>query len=216
MLPDRYFIKHGYVARLHPEYDDKAAPDSAVWQESVYEEAVSVARSLGARRLIDVGCGNGDKLAKFGAQFETIGIDFGPNIIQCRSQYPSRRWMEHDIEAVSPLPLAPTDLSGAVVISADVIEHLIRPELLLRKLKTALELVSAVVISTPERDLTWGVNNPGPPPNKGHVREWAIGEFASFLASEGFHDGTLRLARSNDQEPSLNTILAVLLPSSRT
>ena len=86
-----------------------------------------------------------------------------------------------------------------------------RPELLVRKLAIALQTARAVVISTPERERTWGDLQMGPPPNVAHVREWTLGELAAFLESEGLEHGDMMLTRSNDRENQLATSLAVLV-----
>ena len=180
------------------------------YQPDVYQRTAEIARRVGAHRIIDIGCGDGEKLVALHPEFDVMGIDYRENLAQCRNNHDAGTWLEHDIESDDPLPVE--DFHGAVVVCADVIEHLVRPERLLAKVRAALSTCSAVVMSTPERNLRRGVHHAGPPPNLAHVREWSITEFRALLAAEGFI-GSVSLTRSNDRSPVCNTILAELFAS---
>ncbi len=210
---ERHGIRPGYRPRpAPPDYFVDAVESTTVWQPDVYATTARVARALGARRIVDVGCGNARKLLPLGEDFALVGIDHGANLASCRERHPWADWREHDLESHDLLPLAADELRGAVLVSSDVIEHLVRPELLVRKLAAALAVAEAVVLSTPERERTWGAAHDGPPPNPAHVREWTLTELAAFLESEGLEHGELGLTRSNDVANELATILAVLVP----
>ena len=211
---EEYGIRPGYQPRTGPpEYFVDVVGSTMVWQPDVYTATANAARALGARRIIDVGCGNAAKLVALRGDFDLVGIDYGENLAGCRARYPWGDWREHDLESHEPLPLDDDELGDAVLVSSDVIEHLIRPELLVRKLARALASARAVVLSTPERVQTWGPDHLGPPPNPAHVREWTLAELAGFLESEGLHHGDMMLTRSNDATDALATILGVLVPS---
>jgi 2-polyprenyl-3-methyl-5-hydroxy-6-metoxy-1,4-benzoquinol methylase len=217
-LPDRFFVKGGYQSRETPAYDDAFATPGTVWQPRVYVAAAAVARALGSKKIVDVGAGNGEKLAGLGASFELVGIDMGPNLDRARERYPHIRWVERDLDDGHGLGLEPGLLDGAVIVCADVIEHLRRPEAILKSLRSALEDDGArcVVLSTPDRELNWGARHGGPPPNPGHVREWARRELAALLAATGFDHGRLVLTQSRTGSPLRNTILAVLAQDDET
>lgn len=209
---DGYGIRPGYQARAVPEYFvDEVDPD-IVFQPDVYLAAASVARALGARTIIDVGCGAAQKLVTLHPEFAIIGIDYGANLDGCRARYPWGDWRHHDLEEEVPLPLSDGELEGAVLVSSDVIEHLVRPELLVRKLRLALGAARGLLISTPERERTFGPGQMGPPPNRAHVREWTQSELAAFLESEGLEHGDMLLTRSHDRDETLATSLAILVP----
>lgn len=209
-LSGPYFLKHGYVEREDPEYDFEERWGQTIWQPDVYPRAVEIARRTAATRIVDVGCGNANKLEAVMGEFQTVGLDIGSNLDVCRARHPEAEWLEHDLDTEGPLPAT---ADGAVVVCADVIEHVRFPERLLGKIRTALDNgAHAALVSTPERDLTWGLRHSGPPPNRAHVREWAWQEFSSLLSAHGFHNGTLELTRSRDRPPHRNTILAVLYP----
>lgn len=209
-----YCIRPGYVHRDAPEYfvDLIQERDGVVWQPDVYPEAARIAGRLGAGRIIDLGSGSGDKLAALHPRFEIVGIDFGPNLELCRRKFPFGTWCEHDFDSEDLLPLPAEMLAGSVVVCADVIEHLVHPELLLDNLHAILGSVEAIVISTPERDLTRGPDDLGPPEHVCHVREWSLSEFGDLLGSWGFEHGSVGLTRSNDLQNLDHTILAVLYP----
>ncbi len=210
-----YFVKDDYKARSEPDYFvDADDDDGLICQPDVYGDACLIAAAFGSKRIIDIGSGNGLKLSTMYPQFEITGIDFGENLETCRARYPFGTWLEHNLDIDEPLPVSPDDLENAVIVCADVIEHLVRPELLLRKLRAALDSCDAILISTPERDLTWGIHHQGPPPNPHHVREWNMEELLAFLQSEGFEHGELGLTRNNNRHNELNNILAVLVSSS--
>src|SRR5438874_5273870 len=78
-----YHLKPGYVERLEPEYWLDEATE-VLWQPDVYLEAAALAGRLGARRIVDVGCGYGEKIGPYRDEFEIVGIDFGSNIAACR------------------------------------------------------------------------------------------------------------------------------------
>lgn len=206
-----YFVKQGYRHRADPEYAFDVEDDGVLWQPDVYPEAARLAELLGASCIVDVGCGAGGKLASLRPRFDVIGIDLpGPNLDLGRARHPEIEWIEHDVESCLPLPVPDVVLTNSVVVCSDVIEHLRRPERLLRKLRSALDVARAVVLSTPERDLTWGTNHNGPPPNPAHVREWTMDELAAFLDEMGFPHRSITLTRSNDRYGAEHTILCRL------
>jgi len=215
-LPGHYFLPQGYQTREEPAYDLEHFKPDPVWQPDVYRDASRIAGELGVERIIDVGCGNGEKLVALDPRYEIVGLDYGENLRRCRERFTRGLWIEHDLDTDAPLPLEPASVGESVVVCADVIEHLVRPERLVRKLHRACDDGACVVLSTPERELHWGLAHLGPPPNPRHVREWSISELAAFLAAEGFVHGVLGLTRSHDRSPLRNTILAVLCPDERT
>jgi hypothetical protein len=207
---DDYCITSGYRIRPVPEYYADT-PTNITWQPDVYPEARRIAGIVGASTIIDIGSGNGDKLAALHPEFAIVGLDIGVNLDHVRGAHPQGTWLEHDLEHPGPLPLDAELLADSVVICADVIEHLMQPEHLLAKLVDAFERgAAAVLLSTPERDRTWGPNHAGPPPNPCHVREWTLDELGALLDRAGFGHGDLELTRSNDAESRMATSLAIL------
>lgn len=213
----RYCTPANYKAREKPEYfhDDYYG---VVWQPDVYREAARIALAVGALRLIDIGCGHGRRLAVFRGRFDLIGIDFGGNIELCRQEFPTIDWRVHDLDSEEePLPVSSAESPDAVLICSDVIEHLVRPELLLGKIHQGFDRgASAAILSTPERNLWRGMDHRGPPPNTAHVREWALAEFSQLLRNHEFEHTALFLTRSNNLEDEHRTILAVVFRDEET
>jgi hypothetical protein len=85
----------------------------------------------------------------------------------------------------------------------------VHPERLLRYLRRLLDVAEALVLSTPDRDLTWGEGHPGPPPNPSHVREWNADELRAFMSSCGFRQIDMRPTRSDDRDNKPHTILTI-------
>ena len=211
----RYCLPTPYRRRPKPEYFVDAL-DSVIWQPDVYPAAAAVARKVGARTIIDVGSGSGEKLVELHPEFQIVGIDFGENLAACRRRHPYGFWVEHDLEAFELPRLPAGTAAGAVVVCADVIEHLVAPERLLTTLRDLLVDAAAVVISTPERELTRGAGHPGPPDNPCHTMEWALREFEDLMAAHGLVHGVSGLTRSNDVENAWKTIVGVYFRDAET
>lgn len=202
-----YCIKDGYRHNENPLYfvDDTG---EIVWQPDVYPFALEVADERGAKAIVDIGCGRAGKLAALQAEHPDrryIGIDYGANIEWCRERYDWGEWLEEDFDQPHIIVAA-----GAVIVCADVIEHLRRPEHLLAAIHGSGCV--AVVLSTPERERTYCMDHDGPPTNPCHVREWNLGEFDELLRQSGFEIEHLGVTRSNDAGAGEKTILALARP----
>jgi glycosyltransferase involved in cell wall biosynthesis len=203
-----YGLPDTYTARLQPQYFDDTLPDSASWQSDVYRLAVKLARKVGIKRLVDIGCGRGLKLAPFAHEFETLGIDYGANIEACL-QYPEGEWLAVDLNTT---PVAMENFRGSIAICADVIEHLPTPDALVVTLRNAAERAAYVLISTPDRDRVYkGKEQNGMPGNPYHVREWTNAELVTWLRGEGLPVVWVGWTISNDARPDqVYTSLVIL------
>ncbi|MFX8441102.1 hypothetical protein ABTL81_19185, partial [Acinetobacter baumannii] len=78
-----------------------APHNNVVWQPDVYAEARVVADQCGIRRIVDVGCGNGEKLIHFfpSEQFQTTGLDFHGSLALASGTFPSANWVECDLNS---------------------------------------------------------------------------------------------------------------------
>lgn len=205
-----YCLPDGYRENPGPVYflDDVTTDRGIVFQPDVYAKAEEVAEQWGLTRLIDVGCGWGNKLETIHARrpsWSITGVDYGDNISRCQVAYPWGTWLSHDLDGHLPLPV---DGKDSIVVCADVIEHVVNPTRLLRKLH---ELgADAIVISTPAREIQYPPEHLGPPQNLCHVREWTMEEFACLLTTAGFDILLHELTRGSDQSPLLVTQMAVI------
>jgi SAM-dependent methyltransferase len=209
---ENFFIKSGYTSRSKPAYCDKTleATLNLIWQPDVYPLTALLARQINCSYIIDIGCGSASKLVDLHPEFQIIGIDFGRNIGFCRKTYPFGNWLEADLEHYGNISFNPDLLKKAAIICSDVIEHLIDPTALLENLRDLLNYAPVALLSTPERDFTYGESNFGPPPNHCHVREWNMSEFKALLMAAGLRVDFIGLTASNNKDFELRTTLAVL------
>lgn len=212
--PSEYHIRSGYSARAVARYfvDLVEGREGIVRAPEVHARAAEVATRLRATRIIDLGAGAGCKLAAVAPRFEILGLDHGPNLELARRAFAAWTWREHDLDSEGALPCSDDELEGAVVVCANVIERLGRPDRLLAKLSAIRASVQAIVISTVERDLTRGPDDLGPPADPHNVREWNLQEFAALLDDWGFEHGEIGLTRTDGAIEDQHTILAVLYP----
>ena len=155
-----------------------------VYQFPVYEFLSAYIKKNKISKVIDIGCGVGRKLIHVHKENPTvniIGIDQEDPIKYCKNTYDFGEWYSDDFEN-SKLS---ADIKSKLIISSDVIEHLINPNLLLDYIKTKLDDDGIVILSTPERDSLRGVGCEHSP-NKHHIREWNYDEFEKYLESNGF------------------------------
>jgi SAM-dependent methyltransferase len=213
-VPTASWTATRYRRRATPEYAHQ--PPGArrkQWQPDVYLAARGLAAALPARRVIDVGCGNGAKLIALASGcpgVATIGIDHGTNLGRARASAPALDWRDHDLQGEATLPVSADELAGSVVVNADVIEHLPDPHKLLAQLRAAHAHAELILLSTPERHLTRGLRDPGPPGNPAHVQEWTVRELGALLRSEGLAMHSLGLIRAHDHSDRVATIFAAI------
>jgi hypothetical protein len=141
-------------------------------------------------------------------------LDIGSNLDYCRRRFDFGTWIEHDLEADGPLPLDTGLLARSVLVCADVIEHLHRPERLLEKLLRSGDVAAAVLVSTPDRK-RMATPALGPPANPGHVREWSRDELAVLLKASGFRSGKVTNTRPHTGTLARTTILAKIVNGDR-
>jgi 2-polyprenyl-6-hydroxyphenyl methylase/3-demethylubiquinone-9 3-methyltransferase len=170
--PGDYFtptrIKNGRYLQVHP-----------------YLEAARLMRRERLGSVLDVGCGTACKLV---AHLEpvartSVGVDQQTVIDLARTLHPEARsrFVVADLEQPAETDLGTFDL----VVSIDVIEHLLDPDLLLDFIRGHCHDGSWVVLSTPERDARRGPDNMKST-RKEHVREWNRSELQQYLESRGF------------------------------
>jgi SAM-dependent methyltransferase len=195
-----YFIRPDYRINPKPVYCQRDAKEGTP-QFDTYK----IASEIGGNRVLDLGCGKGALLVAFFPQL-TLGIDVGKNLKEAVKMFPDRSWQEMNLDEPHTLPTG-FDL----VICADVLEHLIHPEHLLKNLGRMVKAGSRVIISTPERELKRGPGNFGPPENLSHVREWNLFEFNRLLRHYEM-PSDLMLVYSELKSRKRRTLLAVTPP----
>jgi SAM-dependent methyltransferase len=194
-LSGHYFTPREYVHRDNPSL--LPIPADEPWQPDVYKLAGLVAHAVRATRIVDVGCGDAKKLQRLAAEHDVLGLDL------LDVQVPEGvRFLPYDVLGPSPIPEA----EGSLLIAADVIEHLGRPDVLLEKIRRSRCL--GAVLSTPDRLSEYGYDHRGPPRNPRHVREWTAAEFERLLAHHGL-DPVVLLTKTHVDGRRWATIVAI-------
>jgi len=168
----RYGIKKGYRHRKNYRYfDDTSLKDE--YQNEVYQLARFYADKYAYKKIADIGCGSAYKLMKYFPDLDTTGIDVDPTYTFLKKNYPDRTWINAD--ASSKL-----SVNAEIIICADVIEHVLDPDELLRSISNMQ--FEWLFLSTPERNMARGWYDYGPPDNEAHVREWNSRELVSYIS----------------------------------
>lgn len=217
-LSDSFCIKNDYTPRGMSKYfdDSLVEAEGIVHQPDVYQFAAFLGRRFGCSHVIDLGCGKARKLVGLYPEFHIIGIDYGGNIRHCQEQYPYGTWIEFNLEQDINISLDRNIIQNAVIICADVIEHLNNPLNLLKAIKVLLNDSPVAILTTPERDLVHGADHLGPPPNPSHVREWSLPELERFLKANGLNICFSGLTVNNNRDLEKKTAITVLGNNSKT
>ncbi len=139
-------------------------------------------RCLGAARILDIGCGQGDLARDLGRMFpesEIAGLDFSATGIQVASRkVPGARFVQRNlIEPGDPGPLAGW---AQFAVCAEVLEHLDDPALLLKNASEYLAPGCLLIVTVP-----------GGPQSEfdrhiGHRRHFTPAQLRALLTSSGF------------------------------
>jgi SAM-dependent methyltransferase len=160
-----YFIHDGYQHR------DEAINFIDTSEDEYQDEVYQFARE-NLTTVVDIGCGSGFKLVKYFRHLSTVGVDVPETCSWLRKRYPTRIWKEADCALNFGYEI---DL----VISSDVIEHLVNPDELLDTIDRIRPRYA--ILSTPDRNLLRVSTHNGPPLNSLHMREWSFSEFQAYI-----------------------------------
>ena len=184
------------------------APTATIHQHQIYEFLRYLVRRGSFERVIDIGCGSAEKLKGLDDLIEIICIDAAPMRDFVFANVPKAQFIDCNLENGLP----DTDLFGprTLVVCADVIEHLKRPEILLRDMARIAETCPYVLISTPDRARARGFRDVGPPRNPAHTMEWTVDELGRLLTDCGFPANLpIGYTLNNNTDLSKSTILAI-------
>jgi SAM-dependent methyltransferase len=183
-------------------------PTGTVHQHHVYEFLHYLIQRGGFLRVIDIGCGSAEKLKGLSDKVEITCVDSAPMREFVAENIPRAKFIECDLD--HEFPDLGQSLDSAIIVCADVVEHLRRPEFLLKELARISKYCAYVLISTPDRVRARGLMDVGPPENTAHTMEWTVDEFARFLHDCGFPKNfPIGYTFNNNVAMSKNTILAV-------
>ena len=155
--------------------------DAMSFQVPVYLEARNLAVERGAQSVLDIGCGNPQKLRAFLMPFVNtiVGLDL-PEVVE-KIDEPFGDWIGLDIEKNG------IDLKQKfdIVIAADVIEHLSNPDGLFDIVMRHSDQESMILISTPERESLRDKENGIWLGNDQHKHEYSKEEMIALIEAKG-------------------------------
>jgi len=208
---DDFGLPAGYAARAMPERPVPIVDGAAQWQPDVYPTAANIARSLECDTLIDIGCDQVNQLKLLHPEFSLIGLGRGTSTAAAARAVPAGVWLEVDPENLDLSAMPAEVLARAVVVCSEFIQTVVDPRSLLAALRELLRHAPALVLSTPDRERTYGLQHEGPPPNRSHVRQWSLDELQALLQREGFVLAASTHTRSNVRSRDLATALIVAI-----
>jgi 2-polyprenyl-6-hydroxyphenyl methylase/3-demethylubiquinone-9 3-methyltransferase len=149
-------------------------------------------REASPRRVLDLGCGDGSLTARLAAagSWTIDGVDFSTSgIARAQERYPDLAFRVHDIAK----PLGTSDYD--VVVSAEVIEHLLLPRALFHRATEALRPGGLLILTTPFHgylknvalavtnsfDKHWHVHE-----DYGHVKFFSVASLTAMATECGF------------------------------
>jgi 2-polyprenyl-3-methyl-5-hydroxy-6-metoxy-1,4-benzoquinol methylase len=159
-------------------------------------------RAQGAKRVLDLGCGNGSFSARLASHgFEVTGVDFSASGIErARSNFPALRFEQHDLQ----LPLASSYAQGFdAVVSTEVIEHLLLPRMVMHNARLALRPGGQLVVTTPfhgyAKNLLLALTNGfdshwHPLRDHGHIKFFSRATLTQLFSESGFTELSFRTA----------------------
>ncbi|MCC6658000.1 MAG: class I SAM-dependent methyltransferase [Rhodocyclaceae bacterium] len=216
---DRYAIRADYRENLvQATFDSSGDPaywnegrllSAATYQWDVYETAARLVRERHLKSLLDVGSGPPVKLKTLMPSGLDICLVDQPNTAQHAAEMlPAARFFAANLDRDLPAIGRTFDL----VLSADVVEHLVDPDPCLDFMRRHLAPGGLLLISTPERDALRG-RDCADCPHPMHVREWSFREFGRFLSSRGLEileQRRLPQQRSSTPRKAFGRLMAAL------
>lgn len=212
---NNYRLPIDYNSRLDFDnyIDGHDSLDDTIYQPQVYKSAFELVKKTNAKYLIDIGCGDGGKVAEikhYKSDCNIILIDHEYIIKNVVKKYTNAQYISADFDIAIP-EIDEEILKDAVIVCSDVIEHLAKPEILLEFFFRCKKWVKAIVLSTPDRVEERGYFDYGPPANPYHVREWTQDEFSRLLMDYGFTDKILcGLTISNNHSNVKATLICIM------
>ena len=176
-----------------PEFHYESA-EAAHTEKYLWRHIIALCAELRARRVIDIGCGNGAlcrELARRG--YEVVGCE--PSADGMRFAQSSAPELVFHQLAVEDDPGAIGNESFDVAIAAEVIEHLLRPRNLPRFAKRLLRPGGHLIISTPYhgyvKNVVLALTNKwdthlNPFWEGGHIKMWSRRTLSQLLNESGF------------------------------
>ena len=160
-------------------------------------EIIRILTKLGARRVCDVGSGNGALVAALAARnFYAIGVEYDKaGVAVSKAQYPNINFYNLGVQDDPATLLSAEGAQFDAVVSTEVIEHLYSPHLLPAFARKLLKPSGHLVISTPYhgylKNLAISVFNKWDDHHTalwhgGHIKFWSPKTLKVLLEDNGF------------------------------
>ena len=171
-----------------------SAPDSCAY---VAPTVLRIVRALGARRICDVGSGNGALAAAArDAGLYVVGVEpDGDGVARSRERLPGINFHNLSVEDDPAVVLQSEGRVFDAVVSTEVIEHLYRPRLLPVFARGLLEPGGHLLVSTPYHGYLknlalsgfnrWDAHHT-PLWDGGHIKFWSRATLTRLLEENGF------------------------------
>ncbi len=178
-----------YLAESH--YGSTEAPHTKAY---LWRHIIRLCAELGARRVLDIGCGNGAlcrELANRG--YEVVGCEPSADGVRL-AQRAAPELVFHQL-GVDDEPSAVGNESFDVAIATEVIEHVVRPRNLPRFAKQLLRPGGHLIVSTPYhgylKNLVLALTNKwdahlNPFWDGGHIKFWSRKTLSQLLSEADF------------------------------
>jgi len=186
--------------QTHAESRDHSAEYHYGSAEAAHTEAylwrhiIRLCAELGARRVVDIGCGNGALCRELASRgYEVVGCEPSADGVRV-AQSAAPELMFHQL-GVDDEPSAVGNESFDVAIATEVIEHLVWPRNLPRFAKQVLRPGGHLIISTPYhgymKNLVLALTNKwdahlNPFWDGGHIKFWSRKTLSQLLNEAGF------------------------------
>lgn len=173
------------------EYSSTEAPHT---DNYLTPPILQLCRALGAKKVLDLGCGNGALCGKlFQAGFEVAGLDLSESgVEQAKKALPN---VDFKVMSVYDDPADLGDSGFDVVISTEVVEHLLYPRRLPQFASQVLKPGGHLIITTPYHGYLknllicllgkWDSHH-SPLWDGGHVKFWSKESLSRLLQEQGF------------------------------
>jgi 2-polyprenyl-3-methyl-5-hydroxy-6-metoxy-1,4-benzoquinol methylase len=177
-------------------WESAGSPDSCGY---VTPAILKILKRIGARRVLDVGCGNGElcgQLARAG--YDVVGVEFDSDGVRiARQAYPQVSFHNYGVhDDPQALLQREGDRLFDAVVSTEVIEHLYAPHLLPTYARSVLVENGHLILSTPYHGYAknlmlslfnhWDQHHT-PLWHGGHIKFWSAATLTRLLQDNHFH-----------------------------
>jgi 2-polyprenyl-3-methyl-5-hydroxy-6-metoxy-1,4-benzoquinol methylase len=177
-------------------WDSASSPASCGY---VAPMVLKILKRIGARRVLDLGCGNGELCSQLAREgYDVVGVEVSSDGVRIARQahpgIPFHNFGVHDDPQV--LLGRESDRLFDAVVSTEVIEHLYAPHLLPTYARDVLVDDGHLIVSTPYHGYTknlmlslfnhWDRHHT-PLWHGGHIKFWSAATLSRLLQDNGFH-----------------------------